>query len=36
VTSYFVVELPGIEPATEIPLACGNAEVDDANAREST
>src|SRR6478609_4618274 len=29
-----VVELPGIEPATEIALSCGNAEFDDAKQRK--
>ena len=31
-----VVELPGIEPATEIALSCGNAEAGYAKRREST
>jgi hypothetical protein len=35
-TSDFLVELPGIEPATEIDLTCGNAETDDAKVREMT
>ena len=29
------VELPGIEPASEIALTCGNAGLDDAKRRES-
>jgi hypothetical protein len=35
-TCVFPVELPGIEPATEIALTCGNTEFDDAKRREST
>jgi hypothetical protein len=30
------VELPGIEPATEIPVTCGDAEFDYAKVREQT
>jgi hypothetical protein len=30
------VELPGIEPAAEIVLTCGNAELDYAKQREMT
>jgi hypothetical protein len=30
------VELPGIEPATEIALTCVNAVLDDAKVRETT
>jgi hypothetical protein len=35
-TSYFVVEQPGIEPAMEMALTCGNAELDDVKVRETT
>jgi hypothetical protein len=35
-TASSVVELPGIEPATEIVLTCRNVESDDAKARETT
>jgi NAD(P)-dependent dehydrogenase (short-subunit alcohol dehydrogenase family) len=35
-TCIFSVELPGIEPATEIPLTCRNAELDYAKVREAT
>jgi hypothetical protein len=35
-TSYFSVELPGIEPIPEIPLSWGNAEFRYAKRREST
>jgi hypothetical protein len=31
-----VVELPGIEPATEMVLTCGNTEFHDAKRRETT
>jgi len=31
-----LVELPGIELATEIALSCGNAAADDAKTRETT
>ena len=31
-----LVELPGIEPATENPLTCGNVASDDAKQRETT
>jgi hypothetical protein len=30
------MELPGIEPATEIALSCGNTEFDDAKQLETT
>jgi hypothetical protein len=32
----YSVELPGIEPATETALNCGNADSDYAKTREST
>ena len=35
-TCIFVVELPGIEPDTEIALNCGNATFDDAKQRQTT
>jgi hypothetical protein len=35
-TCIFPVELPGIEPATEIQLTCRNAEFDYAKVRETT
>ena len=35
-TFIFPVELPGIELGTEIGVTCGDVEVDDAKARETT
>jgi hypothetical protein len=35
-TCSFLVELPGIEPAPEISLTCGNSGSNDAKRREST
>jgi hypothetical protein len=35
-TSGFLVELPGIEPAANPAVACGNAEFDDSKRRETT
>ncbi len=35
-TCIFPVELPGIEPATEMALTCGNAEFQYARQRETT
>jgi hypothetical protein len=35
-TCIFPVELPGIEPAAQKRLTCGNVEFDDAKARETT
>ena len=35
-TSYLIVELPGIEPVTETNVTCGNAEYNYAKRRETT
>jgi hypothetical protein len=35
-TASLLVELPGIEPATEITLSCRNVRIDDAKVRETT
>jgi hypothetical protein len=35
-TSMFLVELPGIEPGTEMALTCKNTENRYAKARETT
>jgi hypothetical protein len=35
-TSFFCVELPGIEPGALIAVSCGNAESDDAKQRQPT
>jgi hypothetical protein len=36
ISAALLVELPGIEPAAEIVLTCGNVEIPYAKRREST